>query len=791
MTVEEWLGEDNTLGIKIWKNKYRHNDESFEEWLDRVSGNDEEVKDLIREQKFIFGGRILANRGLQHEGRKITYSNCYVIKPPEDNLEDIWRASYDMAKTYAYGGGCGIDISKLSPRGAKIHNAAKTTSGAASFMELYNTTTKMIGQNGRRGALMISMDCTHPDIEEFISAKEDVNNITSANISVKMTDRFMRAVELDDEITLSYDREETGERIRKTVRARDIFDKLCEMNWRSGEPGILFWDRIKGWNLLSEDPEFEYAGVNPCAEEPLPAGGSCLLGAINLSEFVIDGEIDWDELSHAVYVAVDALNDVLDEGLALHPLECQRNSVKDWRQIGLGIMGLADAFIKLGVTYGSKKAIGISKELASFIASRAIWKSYFLAWEEGSYPMCNWKAIVESGYFRNLAKERLLMDVGDIKSQGLRNSQLLTIAPTGSIANLFGVSNGIEPLFATHYTRKTESLDGETTYYEVYPKIVKEYLDKTGATHNNLPACFITADKINFENRILIQAAWQEYIDASISSTINVPNDFTIEDTKSLYMLAWKHGLKGVTMFRAGCERDAVLKTDEPKNNTPEPPMMKNEEEANARLKELVDNPSLYRPEHEEYFKSLERGQIVKANDICIGRKRTLQTGCGTLHLEAFFDPNTMELREVYLSKGSKGGCNNFMIGLSRMISLAARGGISYLDICDQLESSGVCPSYAIRKHDRNDTSPGTSCPVAVGKALKDICESMQIGVGMVDSIAKPIGKIISVNADGDGVKIKATLNEAMDICPECGERSLAHFGGCNSCLNCGYTKCD
>lgn len=263
MRVEDWLGKDNQLGIDIWKKKYCHNNESFDDWLNRVSGGDKKIAQLIKDKKFLFGGRILSNRGITNE--KVTYSNCYVISPPEDNIESIYETTKKLARTYSYGGGCGIDISKLSPKGAKIGNQAKTTSGAVSFMDTFNQVTEQIGQLGRRGALMISIDCTHPDLEDFISIKQNTNKVTSANISVRVSDEFMKAVEENNDWELSYTRPETGETINKIVKAREIYHKLCENNWNYAEPGILFWDRISDYNLLNTNDRFEYAGTNPCA----------------------------------------------------------------------------------------------------------------------------------------------------------------------------------------------------------------------------------------------------------------------------------------------------------------------------------------------------------------------------------------------------------------------------------------------------------------------------------------------------------------------------------------------
>ena len=265
MYVEEWLGKDNQLGIDIWNRKYRNGEETFDEWLDRVSAEDEQVKELIRDKKFLFGGRILANRGLAKEGRKISYSNCYVVSKPNDDLESIFDTATKLARTYSYGGGCGVDISNLSPKGARIHNAAKETSGAVSFMDLYSLVTELIGQNGRRGALMISIDCKHPDVLDFIRIKTDLNKVTKANISVRISKEFMQAVKAGTEFALQFTREATGEKITRIVDAREMFRLIAKTNWDYAEPGALFWDRITSWNLLANTKEFEFAGTNPLA----------------------------------------------------------------------------------------------------------------------------------------------------------------------------------------------------------------------------------------------------------------------------------------------------------------------------------------------------------------------------------------------------------------------------------------------------------------------------------------------------------------------------------------------
>ena len=755
MTVQEWLGKDNQLGIDIWEKKYRYNNETFEEWLDRVSGGNEELRQLIIDKKFLFGGRILSNRGLGKYGVKTTLSNCYVISPPEDNIESIFECASKLARTYSYGGGCGIDISKLAPRGSKVNNTAKETSGSVSFMDLYSLVTGLIGQNGRRGALMISISCEHPDLEEFIEIKSDLNRVTKANISVRITDKFMTAVKLRKPFTLSFTRTETGETITKEVDAYSLFHKLCEMNWDYAEPGMLFWDRIENWNLLSCDDEFHYAGTNPCAEEPLPAGGSCLLGSINLSEFVKENQgFDFEEFKRVVDISVKALNEVLDEGLPLHPLQEQRDSVRDWRQIGLGIFGLADMLIKMNLRYGSRESIDLCDAIGYAMAYQAIMTSSKLAQNLGSYPKYKQNAIYQSAFFGTHIDEPRR---GFVATDGLRNSQLLTIAPTGSLSSMLGVSGGIEPIYANYYMRKTESLHGHDEYYKVYTPIVKKYMDEHGIKDDkDLPEFFVTAQTLNYEERIDMQAIWQNHIDASISSTVNVPNEFTVEDTKKLYMRAWEKGLKGVTIFRDGCKRVGILTTDNSNNKD-----------------EKLDVES---------SKKLERGMIIKVDNNTVGKERHLTTGCGSLHCAAFFDPITGDLLETYLSKGSSGGCQSNLAAVSRLMSLSARAGVGVETIADQLKSCMACPAYAVRSATKHDTSKGNCCPTAVGNALIEMYNEMQAELN--DDDKEQEAKIFEKKND------KKTSFISTAKCPQCGG-NLVFEGGCNICKDCGWSKCD
>lgn len=481
-------------------------------------------------------------------------------------------------------------------------------------------------------------------------------------------------------------------------------------------------------------------------EEPLPAGGSCLLGSINLSIFVKDKEFDIDSFIETVDIGIRFLNDVLDEGLPKHPLKEQRETVRDWRQCGLGIMGLADMLIEMEIPYSSPRAREISDEIGLHLINSALATSAMLAKKDGAYPKYT-KAVRETPFY----KKNVIPEVDELVDHyGLRNSQLLTIAPTGTISTMLGVSGGMEPIFANSYTRKTESLHGHDEYYKIYTPIVDRYMKANGLTEEEeLPAWFETSATIIPKDRVCMQGVWQSHIDASISSTVNLPKEATIDDVKEIYLTAWKQGLKGITVYRSGCMREGILTTEKPKK----------EEKKSSTI--------------------LGRGDILVADDNVIGLKRKLTSGCGSLHVQAFFDPNTGLLQETYFSKGSTGGCNNFMIGLSRMISLASRAGVGLEDIVDQLNSCGACPSYATRHATKHDTSPGACCPMAIGRALLEMSDEFRDWMENNESNEIRIPRV-------EHEKQKAKINK----CPQCGEE-LIQEGGCIICKNCGWSKCD
>jgi len=560
-TVERNKGWEMTdLQRDILQNKYFFENEGFNAFVERVGYQNSPIQKKIRDKKFLPARRILMGRRLFEHGKKGTYSNCFVITPPEDNIESIFDTAKKMARTYSYGGGCGTSLEKLRPRRSKVNNSAKETTGAVSFMDLYSMTTGLIGQQGRRGALMLSMPVEHPDIIEFINVKTDLSKVTFANISVMISDKFMEAVKADEMWHMEFTVKDTGEVIKRKTKAKDLMRLIAKNNWNYAEPGMLFWDRVKNYHINSEDPTFEYASTNPCGEKPLPKGGSCLLGSINFAAYVKNGSFDFESFDRGVRRMTAYLDDVLEEGLKLLPLEEQIESVAKYRQIGGGIMGLADALILMGIRYGSKESLAISEKIGSVMANAALQESAIRAGQLGTYPAYNWEYVKKSPYLKAIATPETW---ALIKKYGLRNAEVLSIAPTGSISTMLGVSGGIEPIFQIFYVRESKTLNEAPTFYKVYTPVAKEYMDKFGITDEKmLPDFFVTSATLNYRERVDMQAVWQKYVDAAISSTVNVPYEFTVEEVEDMYIYAWEKGLKGITLFRDGGARVGILTTE-------------------------------------------------------------------------------------------------------------------------------------------------------------------------------------------------------------------------------------
>lgn len=755
MTVEQWLGEDNKIGIDIWNKKYKYNNENFDEWLDRVSAGDNELRNLIVEKKFLMGGRTLANRGTNSTG---SLFNCYSRGYVEDDYSDIMDAAKDIGVTFKAQGGQGISLTKLRPKGTPIKEEY-FSDGIVPFMKIFNEVTAGTSQGGaRKGALMLSIDARHKEAETFIKIKSKDGEIEKANLSLEIDDEFMNAVKkyysTGEIVVLHEKRNYSGHEIEYDVTPINIFNMLVDNCYDWADPACLFVDRFRNYNLMQYDDEYQIETCNPCGEQPLPKHGACCLSSLNLSEFVVNpytstAHLNTEDFLHAIDIGIRTLDKLIDENYNRHPLQQQRDMSYNYRNIGLGVFGYATALMKLGLKYGSKEAIKFTDDVFSLLFKRAVFASNELAKELGPYPKYNECVFNSDIITRHFTPD----EIEGLKQYGLRNCSLISIAPNGSLATLLGESGGCEPEFALKYTRRTVGMtDDKDTYYDVYCKAAKEYMDKN---HTDvLPDYFVGSSDIPWKDRVLTQATMQNHVDTAISSTVNMPNSATKDDVAHMYLLAWETGCKGITMFRDGCKRLGILTTTNNSNNT-----------ENAQ----------------DISTELPRGAIINCSNDLVGKKRKLTTGCGSLHVLAFFDPYDGSLQEAYFNKGSTGGCANFMTGLSRTVSLLCRAGVDIMTIKDQLDSTGACPSYAARTATRHDTSRGSCCPMAIGNALVDMYNEMQRDIGSND------------DEDNTNVTVKKpTISEQIrpeDKCPECGSK-LEHVGGCDLCKNCGFTHC-
>lgn len=774
----------NEIIENIWKDRYQKNHETVEGNLHRVakycSKTEKEAReffDVMDKGLFFPGGRTMSNSAI---GSKLTLNNCFVAPQIQDSYDDIYDKVKLGAITHQRGGGIGYDVSQLRPKGSSTSNGA-IASGAVSFLDVFNAQTETTIQGQRRGANMGVMNIYDMDIEEFINAKAtDSEKLKHFNLSVMVDDAFITAVRADNTITLHhpvYDEEGKIERnpekwqYFKEVRAKILWDKIIRKAYGNGEPGIFFYDNLNNdnnlWyieNIVCSNPCSEYLagtvyGKSPLTGEPLNSanfGGACNLGSLFLHNFIKNpftrqATIGWALLRDTIFTAVRMLDNIID--INKFPNEIYENYQKNFRTIGLGITGLGDMLVMLNLKYDSSDARIFVDNLMNFIAFNTYKASVELAKERGAFPFLDREKFCQSGYLLKHCKEkdsswRELKE--DIMKYGIRNGKLLSVAPVGTLSLTFGnnCSSGLEPIFSLDYQRRIKiggQTDDKIKVVHMRDYAYGEWLKVKDAPETVVKEdVFVTALDMTVDSHVNMLATVAKHIDMSCSKTINVPEEYSFEKTQEIYMKCHDLGIKGCTIFRPNKLRPGVMITEPEKKQ-----------------------------EHTTQPLELPRGYIIKADDNCIGRKRTLHTGCGTLHCEAFFDPDTGDLLETYFSKGSQGGCNNFMIGLSRMISLAARGGVDLHSIVDQLRSSGTCPSYAVRAATKHDTSKGSSCPVAIGNALLE----------MYDEIMKDL------TDDEEDETESINLQNNVGICPECGGH-LVFEGGCNTCKDCGYTKC-
>ncbi|AXF52523.1 MAG: ribonucleotide-diphosphate reductase subunit [Caudoviricetes sp.] len=750
MTIEEWLGENNTLGIDIWHEQFQYNNETFDEWLDRVSGRDEKLKKLIKEKKFLFGGRTLANRGTNKKG---SYSNCYTRGKIEDSLEDIMKANTDLALTYKAQGGQGLSLSNLRPKGCGINNGQYKSDGIIPFMKIYNETTKGVSQGGsRKGALIMSLDIWHKEAEDFIKIKSKKGEIEKANLSLEIDDEFMQCVEkyysTGEIITNHIKREYEGNIVEYDVTPIDLYKLMIKTAYDWGEPGCLFTDQLYNYNLMEYVDSYNIESTNPCGEQPLPKHGACNLGSLNLSEFVRNpfteiAEFDQDEFICAIKIAIRALDKALTENINNHPLPEQKEIAEKYRNIGLGIMGMHDMLIKLGLKYGSKESLDFMHDLMDLMFCTALDESSNIAEAVGPFPSYS-NRVMNSQIIKNHIRKDSYIE--KIK---LRNCSLLSIAPTGTLASMLNISTGCEPMFRTEYDRKTEGLKaGEEKYYKVYPKVVEEYMNVHPG--EKLPETFITADQINWKDRIDMQAVLQEHVDTAISSTVNLPNNIPLEEVEKLYLYAWQKGLKGITIFRDGGKRDGVL-THSETSSKPNSDFLYNS----------------IKPVTREGLGLTSLG----------GRTYTKKIACGKLNITINHDENN-KLLEVFVNTGKSGGCSANANCLGRYASTALRSGIRIEDIIDT--TKGIKCSACANARGKGEILDGISCGDAIAKTIEEEYKRLnevQEALNHVEVYEKMVKEINQPRL----------LNTS--VCPNCG-CSIIREGGCMVCKNCGWSKC-
>ena len=686
--------------------------------------------DALENFKFVPGGRIMHGAG--REDITTTLNNCYVVGIKTDSIKSIYDCVIQEAMTYKYGGGCGHDLSILRPGGDEILGTGGNSCGPVGFMNLFSENTNTIAQHGRRGANMQTLRVDHPDIEKFIEIKTgDVDMVKYSNISVSLTDEFMKAVQDDTDFDLQW-----GGKVYTTVKAKDLWMKIIEHAHSSAEPGLLFWDTMTKYHNA------EYCSplvsTNPCAEQPLPDGGCCNLGALNLERFVdSNGNFDFDGFKETTAVGARFLDNVIDYNLERHALEEQKQNAMNDRRVGLGILGLGDMLVKMGIKYDSDEALDTINKIMEIHRDTAYETSAELAKEKGQFPNFDWEGYSESLFVQDLPKE--LQE--KIKNHGVRNCTLTTVAPTGSGAIVARVTSGVEPIFATSYQRKVkknDSLGKEFDTFTVYHPVVKEMF----GTDENLPDYVVTAHNVDPYFRVKMQGEVQKYIDSSISSTVNLAEETTVDTVADIYMTAYKANLKGITVYREG-SREGILITNEKSSENESETVT--EEKKSARMRPTTT----------------------------AGRTRRMRTGDGTLYITVNEDENG--LCEVFTTIGKAGGTVAAQTeAISRLISLSLRSGVDPNSIINQLKGiSGPNPTW-------EDGQLILSTPDAIGRALETFVNG--------DAPQKDNKSQFEIADDNPSpTKIKA---DGM-YCKECDTHGIVDEGGCLVCKDCGWSKCE
>jgi ribonucleoside-diphosphate reductase alpha chain len=749
------------IAEQIWDMKYRLKeadgtpiDQSVEDTWRRIAralasveqdaaGWEDRFYTALEDFKYLPAGRIVAGAGT---GRSVTLFNCFVMGTIPDSMGGIFDNLKEAALTMQQGGGIGYDFSTIRPKGAEVHGVAADASGPLSFMDVWDAMCRTIMSAGsRRGAMMATLRCDHPDIEAFIDAKSDPARLRMFNVSVLVTDAFMAAVEADGPWELTF-----GGRVYRTLQARDLWNKIMRATYDYAEPGVIFIDRINSENNLSYAETI--AATNPCGEQPLPPYGACLLGSINLARLVDDpfteaARIDEGKLADLAALSVRMMDNVVDA--SRFPLEAQAQEAAAKRRIGLGVTGLADALAMIGLRYGSEAAATKSAEWMAVIANASYRASALLAQEKGAFPLYDKAAYAEAPMIKRLSPEVQAL----IAEHGLRNALLTSIAPTGTISLFAGnVSSGIEPIFANSYTRKVLQPDGTRTEEEVVDYAVAAWRAAKGDTP--LPEHFVTAQTLAPMDHVRMQAAAQPWIDSSISKTINVPADISFEDFKDVYTQAYATGCKGCTTYRPNDVTGSVLSVSE---SADKPEGVEAAEAAGGEIiymSEPLDRPaSLEGHTYKVKWPDSEHALYITINDIVLaGHRRPFEVFINSKNMEHFA----------------------WTVALTRMISAVFRRGGDVSFVVEELK--------AVFDPRGGAWMNGKYVP-SILAAIGGVIERHMIAIGFLE---------------GEGMGLKSDPQEQVvnlghkpgPACPNCGQFDMRMAEGCLTCNSCGYSKC-
>ena len=774
--VDLWYDNEITQGIL--KKKYLHEGEkTIHDLINRVSSIyskdiKDDVKTALYNADICPAGRILYGAGMKGKAR-VSLSNCYVVNSPEDTLKSICDVDYQISRIGSMGGGVGIALDNIRPKGSKINNSAKISDGVSFALQKYNQTGNIVGQNTRHMAMMLMLSCDHPDIEEFVNIKKNDEKLSAMNISIKFTDEFMTDIVENNKHELSFTVEASGEKINKTINARDFFKDFCEVNADYGEPCAVFIDKVRNYNLLSGYENYKIDVSNPCAEFFGNSGNSCNLESVNLynivdNKFTKEASISYNKLEKLVRLGVNMLNQSLDYGYDMQPLEVNRKCIDEWRSIGLGVFGLADMFIALGVKYGSKESIEYVSDIFDFINIVALDESSNLAKEYGTFGMYNWDKTEKSPLIQALRFNNINL-FEKIKKYGLRNGTLISIAPTGTISLFMGgYSGGCEPLFKIGYERTTHSTEDSKKHFRVFAKSIKDLLefnkvslDLPDAEIKKLFPYIVESHEVDPMNRIAIQSIMQEYVDNAISSTINLPNSATAKDIYDIYIHAWEQGLKGVTVFRDGCKRGNILGVDTKKKE---------------QSKEST--PIAYNSIEPESRRNTEEvaGKTYKMRSACAEKIYvTVNKTDGDDIFEVFVNPS--------------GGCTANVNTIGRLVSMALRSGIKVDTIIDELSTSKCPACQALRRKGEKDVS--LSCGNAIAEALRKAYYDKPVVHKQENEEEGSCASCKNTDCPSSKIDKQEQKDDGLMKCPDCGERTLRLEAKCATCSNCGFSLCN